>query len=181
MRNFVPVLLTAVLLLFVSTHAFGADNLNQTANKVEDDFSVIYSGTLTPGAAGGDGNFASQWFRIDFIDIANNPGELQIYCSKTDSTEDVNFSIQFSNSESDTSFAALATDTDLDSVSVSVIFDTVGVAMGKKSYGAKYARIYGDGQTDSPTIMNVYWFVYFNKPAVHANRRLASVGDTTSP
>lgn len=166
-----------IALLFVFTSAFAADTTNTVASKYEDDFAVLYYGVANVGVAGGTDKTSTQWMRIDFVDIGNNPGTIQVWCTDITGTEDLNGYIQFSNSTTAATFKELATDTGLDAIAITVKWDTVGVAMGIKTFGARYMRLLFDGQTSSPHDVDINWYVYFNKPAIYAKRRFSSVGN----
>lgn len=154
---------------------FAADTTNVAVSKDEDDFYVIYYGIATFGSAAGTDNCITQWMRVDFVDWAINPGMLQIWCFDASGTEDVNGYVQFSSSDSATSFKELATDADLDQIQTTVIWDTIGVSMGKCMYGAKYMRLKLDGQTGNPNGTKVNYYIYFQKPAT-LKKEKANVG-----
>lgn len=173
-------ILVTLMLMFVSfTFVFAADTSNVVVTPLETNYSVMYYGVATMGVAGGEDNCTTQWMRCDFIDFTNNPGTLQIWCTDITGTENINGYIQFSNSTTATTFKELATDGGLDAIATTVLWDTVGVAMGVKTYGATYMRLKLDGQTSSPHSVEVNWYMLFAKPPTHYGKyKIANVGDT---
>jgi len=172
-------LILVALMLVSFTSAFAADTSNVAVSFNETNYSVMYYGVATMGVAGGTDNCTTQWMRTDFIDFTNNLGTLQIWCTDITGTEDINGYIQFSNSTTGTTFKELATDAGLDAISTTVLWDTVGVATGIKTYGATYMRLKLDGQTSSPHSVEVNWYMLFMKPPTHYGKyKIANVGDT---
>jgi len=170
-------LILAMMIFLISLPLMGADATNQTVSYIEDDYTVLYYGTATFGAAGGTDNCYTQLMRIDFLDLTTYPATIQIWCTDVTGTEDVNGFIQFSNTVYDSTFKELGTDTGLDQIQTTVKFDTVGVCLGVKCYGAVYMRLKLDGQAGNPNSTPVNWSILFYKPERYAKTRLASTGD----
>lgn len=165
------------LVLFSFVSVFAADTTNVAVNKEESPYHVMYYGPATMASDGGTDNCTTQWMRIDFLDLATNPGTIQIWTGDLVGTEDVNGYIEFSNSDTSSRFIALNTDPDLDAIATTVKIDTVVVALGKRCYGAKYMRLKFDGQTGNPHSTVVHWYVTFLKPDRPDVKRRADIGD----
>lgn len=167
-----------VLMLVLSSQLFAADTTNCVVNKVETDYFLMYYGPARMGVAGGTDNSTTQWMDISMLDFTNFIGGLQVWCTDITGTEDINGYIQFSNSTTGTTFKELATDAGLDAISTTVLFDTVGVATGKKCFGAKYMRLKFDGQTSSPHQVYVNWYILCPKPDYAKFKSVGGVGNT---
>ena len=171
--------LVLIVLVLFSYQSFAADTSNVAVSFSETRYSTMYYGVATMGVAGGTDNCTTQWMRADFIDFDYTPGTLQIWCTDITGTEDINGYIQFSNSTTGTTFKELATDAGLDAISTTVLWDTVGVSMGIKTFGATYMRLKLDGQTSSPHSVEVNWYMLFIKPPeLFGKYKIANVGDT---
>ena len=167
---------SAILFCFVNVQA--ADTSNVAVNFTETEYSIMYYGPAVMASDGGTDNCTTQWMLVDFIDFATNLGTIQLWCSDSTGTEDVNVYVQFSNSDSANRFFSLATDPDLDALSTSVVWDTVGIALGKRCYGTKYMRLKFDGQTGNPNGTAIHWYIFFLKPDRPSVQYRGAVGNT---
>lgn len=168
------------LVLFCSVQIFAADVTNEAVNIEENKRFLMYYGTATFGAAGGTDDVTTQWMLVDFVDWINSPGTLQVWATDISGTEDYNGYVEFSNTTVGANFFYLTTDSDLDQIGITVKWDTVGVALGKKIYGVKYMRLRFDGQTGNPNSLVVNWYITFVKPDRYSKKFYgANQGDTS--
>jgi hypothetical protein len=164
------------VVLFCFGQAFAADTTNCAVSFDETDYSLMYYGTLVFGAAGGTDNTTTQWMRIDGLDFENYLGNVQFKAVDITGTEDFNGYIEFCDNTTGADFGALATDADLDAMAITTVTDTVGIALGTRTFGHKYMRIKLDGQTGNPNELDVKWYIFLPKKIT--TKRIGSVGDT---
>jgi len=171
--------LILVFLVISYSSVFAADTTNVVVNFIEQDGWILFYGpaTFSQKTSAGTDNSITQWMDISKLDIANNPGEIQLWITNIAGTEDVNGFIQFSNTTTGADFQHLTTDADLDQIQTTVKFDTVGISETIKCNGARYMRLYFDGQTGNPDGASLNWYIFFTKPEKAWNKSIGSVGD----
>lgn len=160
LRNIFSVL---IILVFMVTLGYSADQYNQTVKVYESPTHVVYYGTIIFTASNLEDNWYTQAMPI--LDLQGDAGFVWAVCSDVTGTEDVNILIQYSPDRTNWTTSSLNSGVIIDQVQTTMKGDTLSTYTGvRDTYfpGARWMRLNADGQA-SNVATTVSWYIVLKK------------------